>query len=87
MRQNALPLGALLIAALTLSGCGQKGPLCLQEPKPATVPPVAASAPAAATADSSGAGSAPAPVSALPAAAPATGTPVRPVVPGYTRCH
>ncbi|MGA3157395.1 MAG: lipoprotein [Steroidobacteraceae bacterium] len=74
------------IALLSLAGCGQKGPLCLQEPKPATVPAVSAPTPSDASSASAGASSAPAPVSPLPAAAPAAG-PVRPVVPGYTRCH
>ena len=81
MHRSVRPPGLVLVALLSLAGCGQKGPLCLQEPKPATVPPVAAAIPG-----SGGADSAAAPVSPLPAAAPAA-APVRPAVPGYTRCH
>lgn len=79
MPRAAHEWGLLVLAALVLSGCGQKGPLCLQEPRPATVP---VTAPAAA-ADSS------APAATAPATAPSasTSTPYRPVVPGYTRCR
>jgi predicted small lipoprotein YifL len=86
MRQAALAPVALLIATLSLTACGQKGPLCLRDPPAASVP--ASSAPAAgASSGSVETGSAPAPVSALPASAPAAATPIRPLVPGYTRCH
>jgi predicted small lipoprotein YifL len=75
--------GLLVLAALVLSGCGQKGPLCLQEPRPATVP---VTAPAAAADSSAPAATA---TAAAPATAPSasTATPHRPVVPGYTRCR
>jgi predicted small lipoprotein YifL len=84
MHRAVRRLGLLVLGALVLGGCGEKGPLCLQEPKPATVP---ATAPAV-SADSSAPVPAATPADTTAATATAsTTTPYKPVVPGYTRCH
>jgi predicted small lipoprotein YifL len=81
MRRAPQPLAVLLLCTLALAGCGQKGPLCLQEPKPATV---AVSAPASTSESSAPSAAATAPAAPAVASRPA---PLPPRVPGYTRCH
>jgi len=79
---RAVPrLGLLLLGALALAGCGQKGPLCLREPGPTAVP----ASPPAATADSSA--PTPATVTTTTPGATSTTSPSHPQVPGYARCH
>jgi predicted small lipoprotein YifL len=79
MPRAASQLPLLVLAALWLSGCGQKGPLCLQEPKPAAVPVTAPASDSSAPAAAATSPSAPAVAS--------TTAPNHPLVPGYTRCR